>query len=61
MVKKIFSNVLFRCALFGIIGFACGYFVDSVVFHINSVFCGLIEGEILAILQYVFSIKRRGI
>ena len=61
MAKKIFSNVLFRCVLLGVMGFACGYFVDSVLFHINSVFCGLVEGEILAVLEYAFSIKSKGI
>ena len=61
MVKRIFSNVLFRCVLMGALGFACGYFVDSVLFHINPVFCGLVEGEILAVLEYVFSNKRKGL
>ena len=38
--KKFIKGNLFESIILAAIGFVCGYFVDSVLFHINPLFCG---------------------
>lgn len=60
-MKKFFENKIFRTVAMGAIGFVCGFFIDSALFHINSIFCGVIEGELLAGIYYALSIKKNSL
>ena len=50
--KKFIKGNLFKSIVLAVIGFVCGYFVDSVLFHINPLFCATIEAELLAMIGY---------
>ena len=39
-MKKIFNKDVLKAVAFAVIGFVCGSFVDSTIFHINPIFCG---------------------
>ena len=60
-MKRFFENKVVRTVAMGVVGFACGFFIDSALFHINSIFCGLIEGELLAGIYYALSLKKNGL
>lgn len=60
-MKKFFENKVVRTVAMGIVGFVCGFFIDSALFHINSVFCGVIEGELLAGIYYALSLKKNSL
>lgn len=52
-MKKIFTKTFFRMIGTAIVGFGCGYLVDSVLFGINPVFAGVVEGIVLSLIGYV--------
>ena len=56
-MKKIFNKDVLRAVVLAVVGFVCGFFVDSIIFHINPIFCGIIEGVLLGGISYAFSIK----
>lgn len=58
-MKKIFNKDVLKAVAFAAIGFVCGSFVDSTIFHINPIFCGIIEGVLLGVISYAFSLKDR--
>ena len=60
IVKKFFTKTFFRMLGTAIIGFGCGYLVDSVLFGINPVFAGVVEGTVLSFVGYA-SLKDEGI
>ena len=39
--KKFIKGNLFESIILAAIGFVCGYFVDSALFHINPLFVGM--------------------
>lgn len=51
------KKIIFTTFLAALIGFACGVFVDSFLFHINPFFCGAIEGVLLGGIQCAFALK----
>ena len=52
IVKKIFTKTFFRMLVTAIVGFGCGYLVDSVFFGINPIFAGVVEGIVLSLVGY---------
>lgn len=56
-MKKIFNKDVLKAVAFAVVGFVCGCFVDSTIFHIDPIFCGIIEGVLLGGISYAFSIK----
>ena len=60
IVKKIFTKTFFRMLGTAIVGFGCGYLVDSVFFGINPIFAGVVEGVVLSLVGYA-SLKDEGI
>lgn len=52
-MKKIFTKTFFRMLGTAIVGFGCGYLVDSVFFGINHIFAGVVEGIVLSLIGYV--------
>ena len=58
--KKFIKGNLFESIILAAIGFVCGYFVDSVLFHINPLFCAIIEAELLGMIGYCFLCKNGG-
>lgn len=52
-MKKIIIATFFAA----LIGFTCGVFVDSFLFHISPIFCGVIEGILLGGIQCAFAFK----
>ena len=58
-MKKIFTKTFFRMLGTTIVGFGCGYLVDSVFFGINSIFAGVVEGIVLSLVGYA-SLKDGG-
>lgn len=58
--KKFIKGNLFKSIVLSVIGFVCGCFVDSVLFHINPLFCAIIEAELLGMIGYAVLEKRGG-
>lgn len=58
-MKKIFTKTFFRMLGTAIVGFGCGYLVDSVFFGINPIFAGVVEGIALSLVGYA-SLKDGG-
>ena len=58
-MKNFFNNILVQAIGFGIIGFICGFVIDSSIFHISPICCGLIEGLLLGGISYALSLKDR--
>jgi len=52
-MKKIIIATFFAT----LIGFTCGVFVDGFLFHINPIFCGVIEGILLGGIQFAFTLR----
>ena len=57
IVKKIFTKTFFRMLGTAIIGFGCGYLVDSVLFGINPVFAASTEALFLAMIYIALETK----
>lgn len=56
-MKRFFNKTIIELIVAAIVGFICGCFIDSAVFHINNVFCGVIEAAVLSLIVYTFAIK----
>lgn len=56
---KFLNGIHFKVACCTVIGFLCGYGVDSAIFHINTIFAGIIEGLLLGSFGYAF-FKKNG-
>ena len=56
-MKRFFNKTTIKLIAAAVVGFICGCFVDSAVFHINNVFCGVIEATVLSLVVYAFAIK----
>lgn len=56
--KKFIKGNLFKSIFLAAIGFVCGYFVDSLLFHIDPLFCAIIEAELLGMIGYAVLEKR---
>lgn len=56
-MKKIFTKTFFRMLGTAIVGFVCGAVIDSVIFAINPIVCGIVEAALLSAVYYSISLK----
>lgn len=56
-MKKILTNKFVPVAVMTVLGFVSGFFVDSVLFAINGIFCGVTEAILVGGIALSFTIK----
>lgn len=56
-MKKIFTNKFVPVAIMTVLGFVSGFFIDSWLFAINGVFCGVAEAILIGGIATAFTIK----
>ena len=58
-IKNVLKSFSFKVICCAAVGFLCGYLADSVLFGINPVFAGVVEGTVLSLVGYA-SLKDGG-
>lgn len=56
-MKNFFARRSVKTAVVAVIGFICGLVVDSSIFAINPIVCGIVEAELLSGVYYATSVK----
>lgn len=56
-MKNFFARRSVKTAVIAAIGFVCGLVVDSSIFAINPIVCGIVEAALLSGIYYSLSLK----
>ena len=56
-MKNFFARRSVKMAFIAAIGLVCGLFVDSSIFAINPIVCGIVEAALLSAVYYSISVK----
>ena len=56
-MKNFFARRSVKTAVVAAIGFICGLVVDSAIFAINPIVCGIVEAALLSGVYYSISLK----
>ncbi len=56
-MKNFFAKRSVKTAVVAVIGFVCGLVVDSSIFAINPIVCGIVEAALLSAVYYPLSLK----
>ena len=56
-MKNFFARRSVKTAVVAVIGFVCGLVVDSSIFAINPIVCGIVEAALLSGVYYSLSLK----
>ena len=56
-MKNFFARRSVKTAFIAAIGLVCGLFVDSSIFAINPIVCGIVEAALLSAVYYSISVK----
>ena len=56
-MKNFFARRSVKTAVIAAIGFVCGLVVDSSIFAINPIACGIVEAVLLSGVYYAISLK----
>ena len=56
-MKNFLKKRSVKTAVAAVIGFLCGLVVDSAIFGINPLICGVVEATLLSVVYYATSEK----
>lgn len=56
-MKKILANKFVPVIIMAVLGFISGFFIDSALFAINGIFCGVAEAILVGGIALSFAIK----
>ena len=57
IMKNFFARRSVKTAIIAVVGFVCGLVVDSSIFSINPIVCGIVEAALLSAIYYSLSLK----
>lgn len=56
-MKNFISRRYVKTAFIAAMGFVCGMVIDSAIFAINPIVCGVVEAALVSAVYYAISVK----
>lgn len=56
-MKNFLARRSVKTAVIAAVGFVCGLVIDSAIFAINPIVCGVIEAALVSAVYYAISVK----
>lgn len=56
-MKNFLARRSVKTAVIAAVGFVCGLVIDSAVFAINPIVCGVVEAALVSAVYYAISVK----
>lgn len=56
-MKNFLARRSVKTAVIAAVGFVCGLVIDSAIFAINPIVCGVVEAALVSAVSYAISVK----